>query len=94
LFIAWLLRWEAGGHLIGTMLSLLACGFLVAALFGYASLRGRPDQGPLVSPLYAMDLLGGCFASVLAGLLLIPVIGLAGSALLAAVLAAAGLLLL
>ncbi len=59
----------------------LACGFLVAAVFGQAALRTRLRQGRLVSPLYAADLLGGAGGSLLASLLLVPLAGLGGTAL-------------
>ncbi len=74
-------------------LLLLACGFLVAAIFGYAGLHRRPDQRRIVSPLYASDLLGGCVGSLLASLLLIPLVGLPGTAVLMAIVATLGLLL-
>jgi spermidine synthase len=81
LLSAWLLNSGWVGSLAATALLLLGCGFLVAAVFAYVSLRDRPEQRLVVSPLYAADLLGGCFGSLLASLLLIPVLGLAGSAL-------------
>jgi hypothetical protein len=36
----------------------------------------------VLSPLYSADLIGGCLGSVAASLLLVPVLGLAGSAVL------------
>jgi len=80
------------GGLLTTGLLLLGCGFLVAAVFAQASLAGRPTQRLVVSPLYAADLVGGCCGSVLASLLLLPVLGLAGTALLVALLALVALL--
>jgi spermidine synthase len=73
---------------------LFAAGLLVAAVFAYGSLRGRPDQRDVVAPLYAADLLGGCLGSLVASLLLVPVLGLAGSAQFAALVATLALLLL
>jgi spermidine synthase len=67
----------ASGGLAGVAALLAAAGFVVAALFAYASLRDTSDQQPLVSPLYAADLAGGCVGSVLASLVLIPLAGLA-----------------
>jgi spermidine synthase len=72
---------------------LLFTGFLVAAVFAFASLYGVENQQAIISPLYAADLIGGGFGAVLASLMLIPVIGLAGSAYLMAILAGISLLL-
>jgi spermidine synthase len=86
LAIALLIRTGLVGGLLTTGILMLASGFLVAALFAYASLRRRPDQRSIVSPLYSADLLGGCAGSVLASLLLIPMLGLPASAVLMAAL--------
>jgi spermidine synthase len=94
LLLSLTLRIGAGGGLFVASVTLLACGFLVAALFAYASLAGRPDQRAAISPLYASDLLGGCLGSLVAGLLLVPAAGLAGSALWVALVAALALLLI
>ncbi len=67
--------------LVATALLQLASGFFVAAVFAYASLYRQPDQRAVISPLYAADLLGGCLGTLAASLFLIPVLGLAGSAL-------------
>jgi hypothetical protein len=74
-------------------LLLVTGGFLVSAIFAYASLDRRPDQRSVVSPLYSSDLLGGCVGSLLASLLLIPLAGLSGTAFLMAIVAALALLL-
>jgi predicted membrane-bound spermidine synthase len=84
--MALLIRSGLVGGLLTTGLLMLASGFLVAALFAYASLRRQPDQRSIVSPLYSADLLGGCAGSVLASLLLIPMLGLPASAVLMAAL--------
>ncbi len=73
---------------------LLATGFLVAAMFAYASLEGACDQRELVSPLSAADLLGGCLGTLAASLLLIPIAGMAASAILVSPLALSCALLL
>jgi hypothetical protein len=70
--------------LAGAATSLLVCGFLVSALFAYASLQPGTDQRAAVSPLYASDLLGGAIGSLVASLLLVPGAGLDGSSLIAA----------
>jgi hypothetical protein len=80
LLLSLTLHLGAGAGLVAASVMLLACGFLVAALFAYASLHERPDQRATISPLYASDLLGGCLGSLAAALLLIPGAGLAGSA--------------
>jgi hypothetical protein len=88
-----LLRAGAGGGLVGTGALLFVCGFLVAAAFAYAVLRGAPDGGAVIGPVYAADLLGGCAGSLVASLVAIPMLGLPASAALAAALALATLLL-
>jgi spermidine synthase len=55
---------------------LAAAGFFVAGVFAYASLRGAPDQEKAISPLYAVDLFGGCLGSVAASLFMVPLIGM------------------
>ena len=84
--------WVTG--LAPTALLLVASGFLVAAVFAYATLQGQPDQRSAVSPLYAADLLGGCLGSIGASLFLVPVVGLTGTAAFLALLALGATLLL
>ena len=60
-----------------TSILMAAAGFLVAGLFGYASLRDSENQEKIISPLYAADLIGGCAGSLLASLVFIPFLGLA-----------------
>ena len=55
-------------------------GFFVASVFAYAGLRAAGDQGEALAPLYSADLIGGCLASILASLVLAPVVGLAQTA--------------
>ena len=88
-----LLRAGAGGGLAGASALLLACGFLVGAAFACAVLRGTPDGGAVIGPVYAADLLGGCAGSLVAGLVAIPLLGLPATAALAAALALTALLL-
>jgi hypothetical protein len=67
------------GHaagLVETGCILAAAGFVVAGIFVCASRYDLPDQGTVVSPLYAADLFGGCAAALLAGLFAIPSAGL------------------
>lgn len=54
---------------------LLLVGFLVAGVFAYVSRRELTDERRLVSPLYAGDLMGGCIASLIASLFLVPFLG-------------------
>jgi spermidine synthase len=77
---------RAGG-LAATALLLLATGALTAALFAYAALARSPDREEVVAPLYSADLLGGAIGSLAASLLLVPLLGLGGTALVAAALA-------
>jgi len=64
----------------GTSLLLFASGFFVAAVFAFASLHQVDDQARVIAPLYGADLFGGCLASVVAGLVLVPLLGLDVSA--------------
>jgi spermidine synthase len=72
---------------------LLATGLLSGGIFAYAARPEGPDPFVLVRPLYAADLAGGCLGSLAAGLALLPVLGLSGTALLMAGLAASLLVL-
>jgi len=51
-------------------------GFLVAGIFAYASLHGIEDQKNVISSLYAADLMGGCFGSLIGSMILIPLAGM------------------
>ena len=81
-------------NLASTSLLLFLGGLFVGAVFAFATLHEVKSQKAVVSPLYAADLLGGCAGSLLAGLLLVPVLGLPATAVLLAALAAASLLLI
>jgi spermidine synthase len=94
LAIAWILAGGGAEGLLATGAMLLPVGALTGAVFALASLYRVEDQRAAVSPLYAADVLGGCVGSLAATLLLIPLLGLPGTALLMALLAAACLLLL
>jgi hypothetical protein len=73
---------------------LFVAGFLVSALFAFASLAGVKDQRIVVSPLYAADLIGGCVGSLFGSLILIPFLGMDQSAGLMIVFALIALLLI
>ncbi len=88
------LRADAGGGLAGSSALLLASGFLVAAAFAYAVLDGAPDGSAVIGPVYAADLLGGCAGSLVAGLVVIPMLGLPATAALAMALALVALLVI
>ncbi|MBW2199281.1 MAG: hypothetical protein JRF71_00380 [Deltaproteobacteria bacterium] len=83
----------ASGIFVVSLL-LFAAGFLVSALFAFASLAGIKDQKIVVSPLYAADLLGGCVGSLLGSLIFIPFLGMGQSAGIMIVFALAALLLI
>ncbi len=83
----------AGGiapGLVATGIGLLGAGALTAALFAEVS-RGAGDQAAAVGPLYGADLIGGCVGSLAASLVLIPLLGLAGTALAVAAVVVAAL---
>jgi len=48
----------------------------VAGIFAFAGLREAGDQKTAVAPLYSADLIGGCVASIVASLALVPVAGM------------------
>jgi len=56
---------------------LILSGFMVAGVFAYAGLQGEEDQAAAITPLYSADLIGGCIGSLLASLILAPIVGLA-----------------
>jgi spermidine synthase len=73
-----------------------AAGFLVGAQFPLANrlwLRGRDSQPGREGALYASDLIGAFLGSILASVLLIPVLGVLETCLLAALLKLCSLLL-
>lgn len=81
--LSWRLRAGVGLELVETAVWLLAFGALTAAIFANAS-RQAEDQARAIGPLYGADLIGGCAGSLAASLLLIPLVGLANTALLMA----------
>lgn len=81
--LSWRLRAGSGLELAETAAWLLAFGALTAAVFAHAS-RQAEDQARAIGPLYGADLIGGCAGSLAASLLLIPLVGLANTALLLA----------
>jgi spermidine synthase len=62
--------------LLVTLGLLALSGFLVAGIFAFAGLREAGDQKTAVAPLYSADLIGGCVASIVASLALVPVAGM------------------
>ena len=85
---------RAGGSLLVTCALLLGAGTLVGAVFAYASRQRSQEQEAAVAPLYAADLIGGCAGSLAGSLLLVPILGLPGSAWGAGAASLVGLLLL
>jgi spermidine synthase len=86
-------RGSAGG-LPAVLVLLAASGALVGGLFGWVSLRDEADRVSPIARLYAADVLGGCVGSLAAGLILVPVSGLAVTARLMVWVAAASAILL
>jgi len=74
--LAWTVSGSAAAGLAHTAVLLFSAGFLVAAIFAYASLHHIEDQSRIIAPLYAADLAGGCAGSLLASLFLIPLAGM------------------
>jgi len=71
---------DIAAGLAATFILLLSTGFMVAATFAYTGLREPRDQSKSVIPLYSADLIGGGLGSLFAGILMVPVAGLAISA--------------
>ena len=93
LFFAGALNLGYAGSLMGVSVQMFVAGFLVSGVLAFASLSGVRGQVPLVSPLYAADLLGGCAGSLLGSLLLIPFFGMVEAAILTAAVALAAVVL-
>jgi spermidine synthase len=64
-----------------TAILLAISGFLVSAVFAYASMTDSGPSSGSVAPLYSADLIGGCFGSLLASLILVPLFGLTNTSL-------------
>ena len=56
---------------------LVLTGILVSGIFAYAGNYSSADQRRAITPLYAADLIGGCLGSLLASLILAPMVGMA-----------------
>jgi hypothetical protein len=75
----WMAFFVLKGHAAGLLqisFLLAADGFLVAGIFAYVSLHEIENQQIIISPLYAADLVGGCFGSLLGSLIFIPLAGM------------------
>ena len=92
--VNWSFGRETAGSLLVTTVFLAGAGFLVGGIIAYAGLVGVSNQGKVVGPLYAADLVGGCLGSLLGSLFLIPVLGLDGTVTGAMLLAGLALLLI
>ncbi len=77
------LRGILAGGLVMTSALLLGAGGITGALFALAAAVQERETAVGIGPLYALDLLGGSLASVLGGLLVMPVFGLEIAALVA-----------
>jgi spermidine synthase len=89
LLLAFELRAGLGGGLPTTAAGLALAGALVGGLLAETSAAGFARKEQAIA-LYAADLAGACLGSLLASLLLIPVLGLAATALATAALCLAG----
>ncbi len=77
---------DLAGGILWTGMLLVAAGFMVAVMFAYSTLVGQPEPQRVIGPLYCADLVGGAAAALLSTLVLIPLSGLATTAMLAALL--------
>jgi hypothetical protein len=73
---------NVGSGLASSLCLLIIAGFLVAGVFGYASIQETSNQGNVITPLYSADLIGGALGSLLASLIMVPIAGLSVTALL------------
>jgi hypothetical protein len=78
--VGWDINAGTGAGLFVCLGYLAVTGFLVSGLFAYTSLHERESQLGAITPLYAADLIGGCFGSILASLVLAPMAGMATTA--------------
>jgi hypothetical protein len=92
--IGMLISSNHGAGLLQVFGLLALTGFLVSAIFAFAGLRVESNPKQIIGTLYSADLLGGCLASTLASLILIPTAGLALTAYWMAPLALLALLLI
>jgi spermidine synthase len=88
------IRFGGGASLLTIFCLLALTGCFVAGTFAYASLVFAGDQGNVVAPLYAADLIGGCVGSLIASLVLAPLAGLMWTAFLLIPIALLSVLLL
>jgi spermidine synthase len=72
-------------------------GFLLGIQFPLASkiyIKGKEEEGEAAGVLYAADLIGGCVAGILGGIVFLPVLGLVGTCLVMVILKVSSLVLL
>jgi hypothetical protein len=79
--VAWQISTAGGPGLTLTSVEMAAAGFLVAAVFAYASLAKVDEESEVIATLYSADLVGGCLGCIAAALFMIPTLGLAATAL-------------
>lgn len=85
--IYYLIKFDLMSSLPFISAALLLDGLFVAGIFSFASLYNIENRQAVISPLYSADLIGGCFGSLIASLILIPVYGLLVSTILMAIFA-------
>jgi len=71
-----LIHINIGINLFFSVLFIFINGLLISSIFAYASLSGEEKQYKIISPLYAVDVAGGAFGSILFSLFLIPISGI------------------
>ncbi len=75
-FLAFVLHFNHNAHLVGSFILVMLSGICTAGLFAQSGFLYSPNQQTAISPLYASDLIGGCLAALLGGVLFLPLIGL------------------
>jgi hypothetical protein len=94
IFIVYLfIKADLMGGLVIISVALLIDGIFVSGIFAFAGLSRGADQLAVITQLYTADLLGGCFGSLAASLILIPVYGFFISLLILIVLSLCSLIL-
>ena len=77
--LVWLSQCTDSGGIMATGILLMLSGVLVAAVFAYISLTNGTDRNNSISALYGADLIGGACGTLMGSILIVPIIGIAGS---------------
>jgi hypothetical protein len=85
---------NVGGGLLLSGALMFLDGFMVAGFFSWAGFRKNTSPASWTASLYSADLLGGCLATIIGSLFLIPFLGMPATTALLAFVAVSGMLLI